>query len=150
MITRIITAAVGMLCASNVIGFTPLTNLVQQRSSSGLSSSSRIGSVLVPNRSPHLVLLHSTAEDQSSTTTVPIILNGQHIDLTPALVEYVNKRIGGILKKLASSGSVRECDVVLSVNRNPKVCTFLQNDKRKQKQKISYMMCIVSIENQFL
>jgi Sigma 54 modulation protein / S30EA ribosomal protein len=53
--------------------------------------------------------------------TVPIILNGQNIDLTPALEEYVSKRIGGILRKLASSGSVRECDVVLSVNRNPKV-----------------------------
>lgn len=57
----------------------------------------------------------------STTTEVPIILNGQNIELTPALVEHVNKRIGAQLNKLASNGAIRECDVVLSVNKNPKV-----------------------------
>jgi hypothetical protein len=70
---------------------------------------------------------------------VPIILNGQNIELTPALVDYVNKRIGGPLKKLAFRGAITECDVVLQVNKNPKVksvtvgasgvaaiCVFLQ------------------------
>jgi len=52
---------------------------------------------------------------------LPIILNGQNIELTPALVDHVNKRIGSTLSKLANNGAVRECDVVLSVNKNPKV-----------------------------
>jgi len=52
---------------------------------------------------------------------MPLIINGKNIDLTPALVEYVNKRIGGPLKKLSSNGAIRECDVHLSVSKNPKV-----------------------------
>jgi hypothetical protein len=51
----------------------------------------------------------------------PIIITGRNIELTPALVDYVNKRIGGPLKKLASNGAIRECDVHLSVSKNPKV-----------------------------
>lgn len=62
-----------------------------------------------------------SALHSSPTTNLPIILSGHNIDLTPSLVEHVNKRIGGTLAKLASHGSVRECDVVLSVNKNPKV-----------------------------
>jgi len=58
----------------------------------------------------------------STDVDVPIVLNGQNIELTPALVEHVNKRIGATLSKLANNGAVRECDVVLSVNKNPKVC----------------------------
>lgn len=52
---------------------------------------------------------------------VPLIVNGQNIELTEALIEYVNKRIGGPLSKLSGGGSVTECDVILSVNKNPKV-----------------------------
>lgn len=63
----------------------------------------------------------TSALRMSSTTDLPIILNGQNIELTPALVEHINKRIGGTLSKLAQNGAVRECDVVLSVNKNPKV-----------------------------
>jgi hypothetical protein len=38
-------------------------------------------------------------------------------------VEYVNKRIGGVVQKLsADSGIVKECNVILSVSKNPKVC----------------------------
>ena len=50
-----------------------------------------------------------------------IVVNGHNIELTSSLVEYINKRIGNILSKLAKNGAVRECDVVLSVNKNPKV-----------------------------
>ena len=70
-------------------------------------------------KSSSATALYSTEAGQK---TVPIILNGQNIDLTPALQEYVTKRIGGTLQKLANTGSVRECDVVLSVSKNPKVC----------------------------
>lgn len=67
---------------------------------------------------------HSTALRVSAEIDVPIILNGQNIDLTPALVDHVNKKIGAPLKKLASHGAVTECDVILSVNKNPKVRVF--------------------------
>jgi Sigma 54 modulation protein / S30EA ribosomal protein len=119
MITRIATVAV-LLLSAVVNAFTPLPTNARRSSSIALAPavSSRTLSAIASKHSR--LILFSTAEDQSST--VPIILNGQNIELTPALDEYVNKRIGGILKKLASSGSVRECDVVLSVNKNPKVC----------------------------
>jgi len=60
---------------------------------------------------------------QMSTETedVPIVINGKNVELTPSIVEYVNKRIGGNLNKLASNGLIRECDVHLSVSKNPKV-----------------------------
>jgi putative sigma-54 modulation protein len=80
-----------------------------------LSSTAAFTSVL-PGR-------HASALRMSSTTDLPIILNGQNIELTPALVEHVNKRIGNTLSKLANHGAIRECDVVLSVNKNPKVKT---------------------------
>ena len=50
-----------------------------------------------------------------------LVLTGNNIDLTPALEEYAQKRIGGLLDKLGSGGIVRECDVHLSVSKNPAV-----------------------------
>lgn len=52
---------------------------------------------------------------------INLVVNGNNIDLTPALNDYVEKRIGGPLKKLGGDGIVRECDVHLSVYKNPKV-----------------------------
>jgi len=52
---------------------------------------------------------------------INLVVNGNNIDLTPALNEYVEKRIGGPLSKLGGGGIVRECDVHLSVYKNPKV-----------------------------
>jgi hypothetical protein len=56
-----------------------------------------------------------------STEDINLVLNGRNIELTPAISEYVEKRIGGPLRKLASGGVVRECDIHLFVNKNPKV-----------------------------
>jgi len=58
---------------------------------------------------------------ESDELDMPLIINGKNIDLTPAIVDYVNKRIGGPLKKLSSNGAIRECDVILSVSKNPKI-----------------------------
>lgn len=69
---------------------------------------------------PKIGRIHS-ALGVSADIDFPIIVNGQNIDLTPALVDHVNKKIGAPLKKLASHGAVTECDVILSVNKNPKV-----------------------------
>jgi Sigma 54 modulation protein / S30EA ribosomal protein len=65
------------------------------------------------------VVLSSTNEVRA--TEVPLVISGTNIELTPALVEYVNKRVGGNLNKLGSNGAIRECDVHLSVIKNPKV-----------------------------
>lgn len=70
---------------------------------------------------PKLGQLSTTALRMSTDVDVPIIVNGQNLDLTPALIDHVNKKIGAPLKKLASNGAVTECDVILSVNKNPKV-----------------------------
>mmetsp|Transcript_23642 Transcript_23642/g.55962 ORF Transcript_23642/g.55962 Transcript_23642/m.55962 type:complete len:139 (-) Transcript_23642:1033-1449(-) len=85
---------------------------------------------------------HSSSS--SSTTTslgmssveqdVNLVLTGNNIDLTEALQEQVNKRIGGLLQKLGSGGLVRECDVHLSVYKNPKVRNnFIVHRSRKEK-----------------
>ena len=61
---------------------------------------------------------------QMSTPTesgVALVVTGNNIEVTSALQEYVEKRIGGPLRKLGGDGIVRECDVHLSVYKNPKV-----------------------------
>lgn len=83
--------------------------------------------VAVPKSSPPTLAFASSKKDESTAATCSttmndiIIINGQNIALTPALVDYVNKRIGKTLSKLFTSGAIRECDVILSVSKNPKV-----------------------------
>ena len=96
-------------------------------------------------RSAHLMLLllaplsvsaftghsYTAASRNPSTTAVfmadsvdtgtNLVLTGNNIDLTPALEDYAQKRIGGLLEKLGGGGIVRECEVHLSVSKNPKV-----------------------------
>jgi ribosome-associated translation inhibitor RaiA len=67
----------------------------------------------------HHVPLHMSTEAEA--VDINLVINGNNIDLTPALNEYVEKRIGGPLRKLGGDGIVRECDVHLSVYKNPKV-----------------------------
>lgn len=75
----------------------------------------------------HVVSNPITMEDVSQDgddddVSSSISISGENIDLTPALVSHVEKRIGGPLKKLSGTdGAVQDCDVVLSVNKNPKV-----------------------------
>ena len=56
-----------------------------------------------------------------STEAVPITVTGNNIEVTPALNEYVVKKLERTVGKLASSGAVKDCDVHLIVNKNPKV-----------------------------
>lgn len=56
-----------------------------------------------------------------STSEVNYVITGNNIDVTPALNEYVYKKLDKTVGKLSASGSVQECDVHLSVNKNPKV-----------------------------
>jgi hypothetical protein len=57
----------------------------------------------------------------STESVVPIIITGNNIDVTPALSDYVNKKLSNTVGKLTSTGIVLDCDVHLSVNKNPKV-----------------------------
>eukprot|EP00537_Pseudo-nitzschia_pungens_P007433 CAMPEP_0172377764 /NCGR_PEP_ID=MMETSP1060-20121228/69077_1 /TAXON_ID=37318 /ORGANISM="Pseudo-nitzschia pungens, Strain cf. cingulata" /LENGTH=253 /DNA_ID=CAMNT_0013105473 /DNA_START=543 /DNA_END=1304 /DNA_ORIENTATION=+ len=56
-----------------------------------------------------------------SVETSKLVLTGNNIELTQALEDYAEKRIGGLLDKLGSGGLVRECDIHLSVSKNPSV-----------------------------
>ena len=57
----------------------------------------------------------------SSPVKVPITITGDNIDLTPALSDYVNQKVERTLGKLSSVSAVSNCDVYLTVNKNPKV-----------------------------
>ena len=65
--------------------------------------------------------LFSTTEEDAAVTGVPLVVEARNIELTDALMAHVQKRIGGPLKKLSGNGQVTECDVILSVSKNPKV-----------------------------
>jgi putative sigma-54 modulation protein len=55
------------------------------------------------------------------TVKVPITLTGDNIDLTPALTDYTNQKLERTLGKLSTVSGVTACDVLLTVNKNPKV-----------------------------
>ena len=69
-----------------------------------------------PSASHRLAPLYSTSE-----TTVPLVVSGRNVEVTDALMEHVNKRIGNVVNKLSGKNVVKECDVILSVSKNPKV-----------------------------
>ena len=56
-----------------------------------------------------------------STEAVNYVITGNNIDVTEALNDYVNKKLDNTVGKLAATGAIKECDVHLSVNKNPKV-----------------------------
>ena len=63
----------------------------------------------------------STGALRMSTEAVPITVTGNNVEVTPALNDYVVKKLERTVGKLASSGAVKECDVHLVVNKNPSV-----------------------------
>uniref|UniRef100_A0A7S3DPX1 Sigma 54 modulation/S30EA ribosomal protein C-terminal domain-containing protein n=1 Tax=Entomoneis paludosa TaxID=265537 RepID=A0A7S3DPX1_9STRA len=65
-------------------------------------------------------LFASVDETSTSTGGVPLVVEGKNLEVTDALFDYVDKRVGNTLDKL-SGDNVRECDVILSVSKNPKV-----------------------------
>jgi ribosome-associated translation inhibitor RaiA len=65
------------------------------------------------------------AAEPETGSDINLILNGNNIELTAALNDYVEKRIGSPLRKLGGGGIVREVDVHLSVYKNPKVRFFI-------------------------
>eukprot|EP00593_Proboscia_inermis_P007435 CAMPEP_0171322018 /NCGR_PEP_ID=MMETSP0816-20121228/114701_1 /TAXON_ID=420281 /ORGANISM="Proboscia inermis, Strain CCAP1064/1" /LENGTH=247 /DNA_ID=CAMNT_0011820395 /DNA_START=606 /DNA_END=1349 /DNA_ORIENTATION=- len=81
-----------------------------------------VGTTLSFNPSPLTVSRRSrvlmAAPEKSG---VPIIITGNNIEVTPSLMDYVNEKVDRTIGKFAFGGSVTECDVHLSVNKNPKV-----------------------------
>ena len=73
----------------------------------------------VPSNTPYRSA--STTARQMSTEAVPITVTGNNIEVTPALNDYIVKKLERTVGKLASSGAVKDCDVHLVVNKNPKV-----------------------------
>ena len=73
-----------------------------------------------PQQSSLLHAARSTAL-RMSTEAVPITVTGNNVEVTPALNDYVVKKLERTVGKLASSGAVKDCDVHLVVNKNPKV-----------------------------
>jgi ribosome-associated translation inhibitor RaiA len=63
----------------------------------------------------------------SSIDRVPITITGNNIDVTEALADYVNKKLERPLGKLRSNGLIRDCDVHLSVTKNPRVRMLVES-----------------------
>jgi len=55
-----------------------------------------------------------------STESVSYVITGNNIDVTPALNEYVTAKLDKIVGKISTS-AISECDVHMTVNKNPKV-----------------------------
>jgi hypothetical protein len=79
------------------------------------------GSAVAFAPQPNLAYRSSSSALRMSSEAVPITVTGNNIEVTPALNDYVVKKLERTVGKLASSGAVKDCDVHLVVNKNPKV-----------------------------
>ena len=90
-----------------------------------LFSASATSTVLAFSPAPQITTTttrgNNIALHMSSPVKVPITITGDNIDLTPALSDYVNQKVERTLGKLSSVSAVSNCDVYLTVNKNPKV-----------------------------
>ena len=82
---------------------------------------SLVGSAVAFAPQPNLAQRSPSSALRMSTEAVPITVTGNNIEVTPALQDYVVKKLERTVGKLASSGAVKDCDVHLIVNKNPKV-----------------------------
>jgi hypothetical protein len=58
----------------------------------------------------------------------PIIVNGQNIELTDALIQITSSLASVGLWRLASGGAVNECDNILSVGQEPRSSGVLKKN----------------------
>ncbi len=61
----------------------------------------------------------------SSTESVSYVITGNNIEVTSALNDYVKTKLDKIVGKISTS-SISECDVHLTVNKNPKVSAIVR------------------------
>lgn len=57
----------------------------------------------------------------STEESLRYVITGNNFELTPAINDYVNKKLDKVMGKLSSNDAVTDCDVHLSVIKNPKV-----------------------------
>ena len=100
---------------------TTLTNMTRSYTLLLLLLAPLSGSAFVPRFQPASNPSTTAVFMSDSVADAQLVLTGNNIDLTPALEEYAEKRIGGLLDKLGGGGLVRECEIHLSVSKNPKV-----------------------------
>lgn len=70
-----------------------------------------------PAKNSIMTPLHMSSTEASS---VPYVITGNNIDVTPALNEYVSAKLDKTVQKITTN-TINECDVHLTVNKNPKV-----------------------------
>lgn len=83
-------------------------------SASIITASSAFAPQHTSSRSSLMTPLHM------STESVSYVITGNNIDVTPSLNEYVSTKLDKIVGKISTS-AISECDVHLTVNKNPKV-----------------------------
>mmetsp|Transcript_6694 Transcript_6694/g.16480 ORF Transcript_6694/g.16480 Transcript_6694/m.16480 type:complete len:243 (+) Transcript_6694:84-812(+) len=86
-----------------------------------LFSTMATSSAFSPTPQHSRILNSNKGLHMSSPVKVPITISGDNIDLTPALSDYVNQKVERTVGKLSSVSAVSNCDVFLTVNKNPKV-----------------------------
>lgn len=94
---------------------------------------SLVGSAVAFAPQPNLARRSPLSALQMSTEAVPITVTGNNIEVTPALQDYVVKKLERTVGKLASSGAVKDCDVHLIVNKNPKVRDRIMDGQTAEK-----------------
>jgi len=91
------------------------------RSSSTGTSKATFLPTLATRQLPNSSALFVSSDVEVGKGSVPIVVTGTNIDVTEALKDHVTKKMERVVGKLASSGLIRECDVHLTVTRNPEV-----------------------------
>eukprot|EP00568_Trieres_chinensis_P017692 CAMPEP_0183328296 /NCGR_PEP_ID=MMETSP0160_2-20130417/84207_1 /TAXON_ID=2839 ORGANISM="Odontella Sinensis, Strain Grunow 1884" /NCGR_SAMPLE_ID=MMETSP0160_2 /ASSEMBLY_ACC=CAM_ASM_000250 /LENGTH=255 /DNA_ID=CAMNT_0025496455 /DNA_START=77 /DNA_END=844 /DNA_ORIENTATION=- len=86
---------------------------------SAFTSSSR--AAFRPSKASSPLSMSTEEAAAAAAAGVPIVITGNNVEVTPAMNDYVMKKLERTVGKLASSGAVKDCDVHLTVNKNPKV-----------------------------
>lgn len=88
--------------------------------SASIISASSAFAPLAANNHHHHIHRSLAPTLHMSTESVSYVITGNNIDVTPALNEYVSTKLDKIVGKISTS-AISECDVHLTVNKNPKV-----------------------------
>lgn len=88
--------------------------------SASIISTSSAFAPLAANNHHHHIHRSLAPTLHMSTESVSYVITGNNIDVTPALNEYVSTKLDKIVGKISTS-AISECDVHLTVNKNPKV-----------------------------
>jgi putative sigma-54 modulation protein len=100
------------------------TNSVMMIQQSLLKKAIIVSSQSSSRQQPVMLFMASPDDEEGEggmSSGVPIVVSGTNIDVTEALKAHVRKKMEKVVGKLASSGLIRECNVHLTVTKNPEV-----------------------------